>query len=79
MKNWQMVGLMLLATIAIGGIYLFFVFQARKDPGVIAKRQAQAEPKYTQDELAVVKMLYLPSFDDAKQLEGKPLWIKAGY
>jgi hypothetical protein len=79
MKGWQKGALITLAMVLIASGYLFYVFKSRQDPGVAVKQGA--EPRtLTSDELAVVKLLYLPSFSDAKdQLEGKPLWVKAGY
>jgi len=78
MKSWQKAGIAFLAVVLIGGVYLFFVFKSRQDPGVLGKKNQ--EPKMTQDELAVVRLRYATNFTDAKDaLEGKPAWIKAGY
>jgi hypothetical protein len=79
MKGWQKGALITLAMVLIAGVYLFFVFKSRQDPGVAVKHGPEPR-KLTTDELAVVKVLYLASFSDARdQLEGKPLWVKAGY
>lgn len=78
MKLWQKIALMTLAVFLIAGARVYFVWKARQDPGVIKK--SPEEKPLTQDELAVMTQYYFASFDQAKQqLEGKPVWIKAGY
>ena len=79
MKGWQKGALITLAMVLIAGGYLFYVFKSRQNPGAAITHGEQPR-QLSSDDLAVVKLLYLPSFSDAKdQLEGKPLWIKAGY
>lgn len=78
MKTWQKLLISTLIVVLIAGTYLFFVFQARKDPGVAA-RQPEAEKPMTDDQLAYVKAYYFATFDQAKQIEGRNVWIKAGY
>ena len=78
MKGWQKGALITLVFALIAGIYLFVVFMSRKDPGVVGKKADEFKP--TTDQLAVVRMKYLTNFADTKDaLEGKPVWIKAGY
>src|ERR1700722_16188931 len=77
MKLWQKIGILTLIVALIFGARVYFVWKARQDPGVIGKRD-QPKP-LTQDQLAVVMQYYFASFDQAKQLEGKNVWIKAGY
>jgi len=77
MKLWQKVGLLSLGVALIAGARVFFVWKARQDPGVIG-RKAPEKP-LTMDELAVIQQYYFASFDQAKQLEGKNVWVKAGY
>jgi hypothetical protein len=77
MKTWQKILIPFLIVTAAAGLRLYFVFRERQNPGIL--RQGPAEPKLTQDQLAVVRHLYLVSFDQAKQLEGTTVWIKAGY
>jgi len=79
MKGWQKGGLITLVVVLIASGYLLYVFKSRQNPGVAVKQGPESRT-LTTDDLAVVKLLYLPSFSDAKgQLEGKPLWVKAGY
>jgi hypothetical protein len=78
MKGWQKGLLITLVAVLICGGYLLYVFKSRQDPGVIGKKTA--EQKLSQDDLAVVKMRYMTTFSDAQdQLQGKQVWIKAGY
>ncbi len=78
MKGWQKGALITLVVLVVMGGYLGYIFKSRQDPGVVATKGEKTR-ELTKDDLAVVKMLYLPGFDDARQLEGKPLWVKAGY
>ncbi len=78
MKLWQKLLIPTLIAVLMGGAYVFFVFQARKDPGAAARKAADERP-LTKDELAVVMLNFFASFDQARQLEGTPVWIKAGY
>jgi hypothetical protein len=78
MKLWQKLALMTLAVLLIVGARLYFVWKSRQDPGVVARKGDEAKPP-TQDQLAVMTQYYFASFDAARQLEGKDVWIKAGY
>ena len=77
MQNWQKAGIITLITLAIGGIYLFSVFEHRRNPGVIPQNSAQ--PELTPDDVAVVRMKFPTSFDDVVKLEGTSVWMKNGY
>ena len=78
MKLWQKLALVTLAVVLIGGARVYFVWKSRQNPGTVAQHGTEAKP-LTQDELAVMKQYYFASFDQAKQLEGTKVWIKAGY
>ena len=79
MKLWQQIGLVTIAALLFLGARIYFVWKARQDPGAVASLGNATKPP-TQDELAVIAQYYFASFDQAKQqLEGKPVWIKAGY
>lgn len=78
MSNWRMMLLPTLVVLVAAGIYVFVIHEKRKDPGVIAN-QAPAEKPLSGDDLAYVKKHYYASFDQAKDLEGSSVWIKAGY
>lgn len=78
MKLWQKLTLLTLAMVLIAGARFYFVWKSRQDPGVIARRGDAPKPP-TQDELAVMTQHFFATFDQAKQLEGTNVWIKAGY
>ena len=77
MKTWQKAGIVTLISLTIGGIYLFIVFQQRKNPGVIAQNPPQqtANP----DDYAVVRAKFPTTFDDVLKLENTSVWMKNGY
>ncbi|MGO8758963.1 MAG: hypothetical protein ACLQG3_12640 [Terracidiphilus sp.] len=77
MKNWQKAALTTLVTLTIGGVYLAVVFEHRRNPGVV--RQANPEDNVTPDDVAVVRLKFMTSFDDALKLEGTSVWMKNGY
>ena len=77
MKNWQKAALITLATLTIGGIYLFTVFWQRRNPGIVPDNNpAQHE---TMDDVAIVRMMFMTSFDDALKLQNTSVWMKNGY
>ena len=77
MKTWQKIAIMTLVTLAIGGIYLFSVFEQRRSPGVLP--QATPDQNLTPDDVAIVRMKFMTSFDDAIKLQGTSVWMKNGY
>jgi hypothetical protein len=76
-KNWQKAALTTLVTLIIGGIYLFTVFEHRRNPG--APLQNSAEQNLTPDDVAIVRMMLMTTFDDALKLQGTSVWMKNGY
>lgn len=78
MKLWQKLGLITLVAVLIGATYVFFVFQSRRSPGVAVDKGEEAKP-LTDDELSYVKQNLFATFDQAKQMEGTTVWVKAGY
>ncbi len=77
MKTWQKAALITLVTVAIGGIYLFSVFEHRRNPGILP--QTSPEQNLTPDDVAVVRMKFPTSFDDVLKLQGTTVWMKNGY
>jgi len=77
MKDWQKIAIMTLVTLAIGGIYLFSVFEHRRNPGVLP--QTAPDQNLTPDDVAIVRMKFMTSFDDALKLQGTSVWMKNGY
>lgn len=77
MRNWQKVLIPTAVTLAIGAIYLYSVFQHRKNPGVISE-QSQRQ-KLSADDLAVVRMKFMQHYEDTLNLVGTSVWMKNGY
>jgi hypothetical protein len=77
MKNWQKALLITLITLTIGGVYLLVVFVHRRNPGVAT--QTNPEQNLTPDDVAVVRMMFPTSFDDALKLQNTSVWMKNGY
>ena len=77
MKTWQKAGLMTLVTVAIGCIYLLSVFEHRSNPGVLS--ETAPDQPLTPDDVAIVRMKFMTSFDDALKLQGTSVWMKNGY
>jgi hypothetical protein len=77
MKPWKFILVTTLVTLTIGGIYLLVVFKNRKSPGV--QTQASPEQNLTLDDVAVVRKMFMTTFDDAVKLQGTSVWMKNGY
>jgi hypothetical protein len=77
MKPWKFILVTSLVTLAIGGIYLLVVFKHRQNPGVVT--QTAPEQNLTSDDVAIVRQMFMTSFDDAVKLEGTSVWMKNGY
>lgn len=77
MKTWQKAAIMTLITLAIGGIYLWTVFEHRRNPGV--QPNTNPEQNLTRDDAAPVRMTFPTSFDDIVKLQGTSVWMKNGY
>lgn len=77
MKTWKFVLVTTLITLAIGGIYLLVVFKHRQNPGVVP--QGSPEQTETADDVAIVRQMFMTSFDDAVKLQGTSVWMKNGY
>jgi hypothetical protein len=77
LKTWQKILIPTAITLTIGGIYLYSVFQQRKNPGVIAEQSESEKPKA--DDLAVVRMKFMQHYEDTLSLVGTSVWMKNGY
>jgi len=77
LKNWQKALIVTSITLTIGGIYLLVVFEQRRNPGVAP--QTNPEQNLTPDDVAVVRMMFPTSFDDALKLQNTSVWMKNGY
>jgi hypothetical protein len=76
-KTWQKILIPTFITLAIGGIYLLFVWHQRQNPGVVG--QSEATPALSADDVAVVRTLSPQHLDDLKELESTRVWMKNGY
>jgi hypothetical protein len=77
LKTWKFILVTTLITLAIGGIYLLVVWQHRRNPGV--QVQNNREQNVTPDDVAIVRLMFMTSFDDAVKLQGASVWMKNGY
>lgn len=77
MKTWQKFLISILVTLAIGGIYLFTVWKHRQNPGVVANKSQ--DQNLTPDDVAVVRRMFMTTYEDALTLQGKSVWMKNGY
>jgi hypothetical protein len=68
---------MTLVTLAAGGVYLFTVWEHRRNPGAASSKNP--EQSLTPDDVAIVRQMLMTSFDDTHVLEGKSVWMKDGY
>jgi hypothetical protein len=76
-KTWQKFLISILVTLAIGGIYLFTVWKHRQNPGVVANKSQ--DQNLTPDDVAVVRRMFMTTYEDALTLQGKSVWMKNGY
>jgi len=76
-KTWQKILLSTLVTLAIGGVYLFSVWEHRRNPGVTASQSP--DQNLTPDDVAIVREMFMTSFSDTLTLQGKSVWMKNGY
>ncbi len=53
------------------------MFKNRQNPGIVA--QSNPEQNLTLDDVAVVRKMFMTSFDDAVKLQGTSVWMKNGY
>ena len=77
MKLWQKILLITAATLVIGGIYLISVWHQRQNPGVA--KNANPEQNLTPDDVAIVRVKWMTTFDDTLSLVGTSVWMKKGY
>lgn len=77
MKTWQKILLITAITLAVGGIYLFSVWRQRQNPGVV--QNASPDQNLTPDDVAIVRVKWMTTFDDTLTLVGTSVWEKKGY
>ncbi len=77
MKTWQKILLMIAVTAAIGGVYLFSVWRHRQQPWTA--KNTDPEQSLTPDDVAIVRVKWMTTFDDTLTLVGTNVWMKKGY
>lgn len=77
MKVWHKVGISLLVTLILGGIYLVPVWMRRRNPGVVP--QTDSRQILSKDDLVVMREFFPSHFDDTLRLQGTTVWMKNGY
>lgn len=65
-----------LISLLIGGLYLLFVFEQRKDPGF--NRNAAQDQNLSMDDVAVVRQKFPAHFEDASEIDNSTVWMKNG-
>jgi hypothetical protein len=78
-KTWQKIVAMTAVTLAIGGVYLAWVFHQRANPGVVGEGKADEGASLSKDELVVMKEYFPQHFDDLDRFVGTTVWMKNGY
>jgi hypothetical protein len=76
-KIWQKSLLAILATLAVGGLYLYSIWRGRQNPGKVVNQNPYQN--LTADDVAIVRVKFMTSFDDTLSLVGTSVWMKKGY
>lgn len=77
MKPWQIVGLMTLPIVLFGAFWIYHTEKVRNAPVTIPGQKVQRN--LTQDETVVARKMFIDSVPSAKALDGKTVWLQAGY
>lgn len=78
MKTWKKIALITLGVFAIGAIRVYFIWRERNAP-VAETKPKYVERRLTSDDVVTVRHLYIDDLKSAKALEGKTVWMQAGY
>jgi hypothetical protein len=76
-KIWQKSLLAVVITLAIGGLYIYSIWRGRQNPGKVVNQSP--DQNLTPDDVAVVRVKFMTSFDDTLSLVGTSVWMKKGY
>ncbi len=77
MKRWHVISAVTLVVLLIAAWRIHSIERERNAPGVQTSRYK--ERPLTEDELVVPRKMFIDSLQSARALDGKPVWIKAGY
>lgn len=77
MKTWKLIVLMTLPVLLFAAWRIWSIYQERHTPVVIS--EAPQGPKITRDDLVIPRKMYIDDLKSAKALDGKTVWMQAGY
>jgi hypothetical protein len=77
LKTWQKALVITLVSVAIGGVYLLFVWHQRSAPGVV--KNAGPEKSSNMDDYVVMRAMMPRYFEHMKRFEGLTVWVRNGY
>lgn len=77
MKTWQKATFLILLPVLILGVGILIIHHQRSTP-VVEKPHYQERP-LTDDDVVQPRKLYIDDLKSAKDLNGKTVWIQAGY
>jgi hypothetical protein len=77
MKTWQKWALATLGLVLIFGIRFYFLWRERNAP--VVQKPQEVRRALTDDEIVQPRKLYIDDLKSAKDLNGKTVWVQAGY
>jgi hypothetical protein len=77
MKPWKVLLLMTLPVLLFAAWRIWSIYKERHEP--VAVKQGPAPRKITQDDTVMPRKMYIDDLKSAKELDGKTVWIQAGY
>lgn len=76
MKTWQKALVITLVSVALGGVYLLFVWHQRNRP--VAGSNVGAQKSTNMDDYVVMRLMLPHYFEHLARLEGLTVWMKSG-
>jgi hypothetical protein len=76
-KTWQKLGLMVVPAIVIAAIGIWIIHSQRSVPAQVPAQPQEAP--ISAEEAVYPRKMYIDSVKAAKALDGKPVWVQAGY
>jgi hypothetical protein len=77
MQTWKKIALFTLLALLLVAVRVYFIWRERNAP-LVNPRQ-HAEYRLTDDDIVQPRKLYIDSLKSAQVLEGKTVWMQAGY
>jgi hypothetical protein len=78
MKTWQKLALIVLPAVLIAAIGILYINHKRNEP-VATPQPRYQERKLSADEMVQPRKLFIDDLKSARDLDGKPVWVQAGY